>query len=142
MFVDNNEKIPDIIIHLRSTYPNRKIEVLDDCIKKFIDNYNDYDSLRTVIPLKKTPYKMYHISNNILIPVIKKHESLIEPFNQARQCFPETYLHNGYIDIIKTEIIINNNLLSGNRILPYIMLENEIDDIDDLIDFNKSENKS
>ena len=142
MFLDKNEIIPDIIIHLRPTYPNRDIEILNDCIKKFIENYDSYDSLRTVIPLKKTPYKMYHISeDDRLIPIIKNYDYLIEPFNQSRQHFPETYLHNGYIDIVKTEIIINYDLLSGTKIFPYIMSENEIDDIDDLTDFNKSENK-
>ena len=141
MFVDRNEKIPDIIIHLRPTYPNRKIEVLNDCIKMFLENYDFYDSLRTVIPFKKTPYKMYHILDNNLIPVIEKYNNLVEHFNQGRQYFPETYLHNGYIDIVKTKIIINDNLLSGSRILPYIMSENDIDDIDDLTDFHKSENK-
>jgi CMP-N-acetylneuraminic acid synthetase len=64
-----------------------------------------------------------------------------EPFNQARQNFPETYLHNGCIDIVKTNIIIKKTLLSGDNILPYIMNENEIDDIDNLSDFTNSENK-
>ena len=141
MFIDNNEKIPDIIIHLRPTYPNRKIEVLNDCINMFLENYNNYDSLRTVISFKKTPYKMYHILDNNLIPVIEKYDNLVEHFNQARQYFPDTYLHNGYIDIVKTEIILKYDLLSGFRILPYVMIEDEIDDIDDLDDFDKSQNK-
>lgn len=141
MFIDNNEKIPDIIIHLRPTYPNRKIEVLNECIEKFIENYEKYDSLRTIIPIKKTPYKMYHIKNNHLIPIIKEYNYLNESYNQARQHFPDTFLHNGYLDIVKTDVIINQNLLSGSKIYPYIMEENNLDDIDDLKDFEISENK-
>jgi CMP-N-acetylneuraminic acid synthetase len=132
---------PDIIIHLRPTYPNRKVELLDDCIEQFIQNYNSYDSLRTVILIKKCPVKMYYIENNKLIPYFKEYNNLIEPYNQARQCFPDTYLHNGCIDIVKTSIILNNNLLSGYSILPYIMDEIENDDIDDIDDFNNSINK-
>jgi CMP-N,N'-diacetyllegionaminic acid synthase len=136
-----NIKIPDIIIHLRPTYPNRNILVLNDCIEKFIKKYENYDSLRTVINIKKTPYKMYYIENNILIPYIKDHSLFKEPFNQARQNFPETYLHNGCIDIIKTEIILRDGLLSGKNIYPYLMNDDEINDIDDMTDFINAEKK-
>ena len=138
----NYKEIPDIIIHLRPTYPNRSLELLNKTIEYFLNNYNNYDSLRTVVLIKKTPYKMYYIdSNNTLIPYIKEHDMFKEPFNQARQNFPETYLHNGCIDIVKSNIIIKKNLLSGENILPYIMNENETDDIDNLSDFTISENK-
>jgi CMP-N-acetylneuraminic acid synthetase len=141
MYENNNLNIPDIIIHLRPTYPNRNLKLLNDTIEYFIENYDDYDSLRTVVLLKKTPYKMYYIDyKNNLIPFLKDHELFKEPFNQARQNFPDTYLHNGCIDIVKSNII-NNNLLSGDNILPYIMDDNEIDDIDDINDFNNSEKK-
>jgi len=136
-----NIKIPDIIVQLRPTYPNRDINILNDCIKTFLNNYDKYDSLRTVVPIKKSPYKMYHIQNNNLIPIIKKYKNINEPFNQARQIFPDTYLHNGYIDIVKTEVILKTDKLSGNDIYPYIMNENETDDIDYLSDFIDSEKK-
>jgi len=137
-FLENIEKKPDIIVHLRPTYPNRNLEILDDCIEKFIENMDNYDSLRTVILIKKTPYKMYYIENNKLYPYFKEYKELIEPYNQARQYFPDTYLHNGCIDIVKTSLILENKLLSGNNIYPYIMDEKEDNDIDDINDFNKS----
>ena len=142
MFKDRDEKIPDIIIHLRPTYPNRKIDILNNCIELFINNYNNYDSLRSIVEIKKSPYKMYFIKNNHLIPFIENYNNLIEPYNQARQNFPLPYLHNGCIDIIKTDTIIKYNLLSGYNIYPFIMDENETDDIDILSDFITSENKN
>lgn len=138
---EKNMEIPDIIIHLRPTYPNRNLELLNDCINCFKENYDNYDSLRTVILINKLPYKMYHIENNNLIPIIKEYKNLKEPFNQARQCFPNTYLHNGCIDILKTDNINNNNI-SGKNIFPYIMDEKENDDIDNINDFINSEKKS
>ena len=134
--------VPTLIVHVRPTYPNRTVDLLNRCIEEFLSKYDKYDSLRTVVPLNKTPYKMYHIENGTLIPFIKKHPKFSEPYNQARQHFPTTYLHNGCIDIIKTEIIIKKSLLSGDKILPFIMDENEINDIDDLNDFNRAENNS
>jgi N-acylneuraminate cytidylyltransferase len=141
MYKDQNRPIPDIIIHLRPTYPNRNIDLLNNCIEDFIKNYNNYDSLRTVVMIEKSPYKMYYIEDNILTPYIKLHSSFDEPYNQARQNFPNTYLHNGCIDIVKTDVIINKNLLSGDKIYPFIMKDSEIDDIDNIKDFIKSENK-
>ena len=137
----NEKEKPDIIVHLRPTYPNRSLELLNECIELFIAKINDYDSLRTVVPIKKTPYKMYYIDNELLIPYIGNHPNLREPFNQARQNFPESYLHNGCIDIVKTDVILKNNLLSGTKILPFIMDEDETCDIDDLTDFAKSESR-
>lgn len=134
--------VPTIIVHLRPTYPNRTVDLLNRCIEEFLSKYDIYDSLRTVVPINKTPYKMYHIENGNLTPFIKNHPTFKEPYNQARQNFPTTYLHNGCIDIVKTDIIIKRCLLSGDNILPFIMDENEINDIDDLNDFNKSENNS
>lgn len=136
----------DIIVHLRPTYPNRSVELLDDTIEKFINSYNNYDSLRTVIKIDKCPYKMYHIDNddkncNKLVPVIKEFNDYVEHYNQARQLFPTTYLHNGCIDIVKSKIITEKNMLSGNNIYPYIMDEYENNDIDTIDDFINSELK-
>jgi N-acylneuraminate cytidylyltransferase len=137
----NNLRIPDIIVHLRPTYPNRSLPILNQTISLFIKNYYSYDSLRTVVPIAKSPYKMYYLDEHRLIPFIKEYKDFNEPYNQARQNFPTAYLHNGCIDIIKTNIIIQKNKLSGDPILPFIMDEHETDDIDEEKDFNNAENK-
>lgn len=138
-----NTIYPDIIVQLRPTYPNRTVELIDNCIEIFINNYDNYDSLRTVIPLNKSPYKMYYIDEqNMLIPYLLKYKDIVEPYNQARQLLPQTYLHNGCIDIIKTDTIITKNLLSGNNIYPFIMDENENNDIDTEEDLINSEKKN
>ena len=99
-WLKNNESyIPDIILQLRPTQPFRKVKDIDNCIKLFIKNMDKYDSLRTVVPFEKSPYKMYTIDNNILTPLHKEIEGIKEPYNECRQKLPKTYLHNGYIDI-------------------------------------------
>lgn len=133
---------PDIIVQLRPTYPLRKIELLDEMIKLFINNYHDYDSLRTVVKIDKSPYKMYSIKNNKLIPLFRQVNSIKEPYNKCRQVLPETYLHNGYIDILKPSIIYDLQSVSGNKILPFIMNKDEIDDIDTEADWVDAENKA
>ena len=132
--------IPDIILQLRPTQPIRKIEDINKCLDIFIENYNDYDSLRTVIPYDKSPFKMYEIKDNVLTPLFKtlkiEGTNIIEPYNQCRQLLPETYLHNGYVDILKP-YLLNENKISGEKIYPYIMNKKDTIDIDTLDDWNK-----
>lgn len=133
----NEKYIPDIILHLRPTQPYRKVEDVDICLKLFIENLNNYDSLRTVIPFEKSPYKMYTINKNELEPLFYQVNSIKEPFNQCRQKLPQAYLHNGYIDIYKTSVI-KNGILSGEKIYPYIMSKNDTIDIDTEEDWEKA----
>jgi len=130
---ENNEY--DIVLHLRPTQPCRKVIDIDNCLDLFIENYNDYDSLRTVIPMEKSPFKMYILKEDNLKPLFNSINGINEPYNQARQLLPQCYLHNGYIDILKTEILVNNTI-SGTRIYGYIMDDNNNIDIDTEKDFN------
>ena len=145
-----NNKIPDIIVQLRPTYPIRDNDFLDYCIQTFVNNYEKYDSLRTVIEFDKSPFKMYTIEDNFndnileknLRPVIPPSEYMFiqDPQNMCRQDLPKTYLHNGCIDIFKTSIL-KENTISGNNVYPIIMNKNENYDIDTLYDWNKTEKK-
>jgi CMP-N-acetylneuraminic acid synthetase len=100
---------------------------VNKCIDIFIENREKYDSLRTVIPFDKSPYKMYSVENNKLKPLFNQVNDIKEPFNKSRQVLPQCYLHNGYIDIFNTSIL-KDNTISSNIIYPYIM--NEYDNID------------
>jgi CMP-N,N'-diacetyllegionaminic acid synthase len=136
----NDNYNPDVILQLRPTQPCRKVNDIDKCLDIFIDKYAKYDSLRTVVPFKKSPYKMFSIDSgsNLLHPLFNKVDGIKEPYNQCRQILPQAYLHNGYIDIIKTKIL-NNNTISGDRIYPYIMNKNDTIDIDTMEDWVKAE---
>lgn len=127
----NENYNPDIILHLRPTQPCRKIEDINTSLNMFIQNIEHYDSLRSVIPVDKSPYKMYNIDNDkqLLKPLFLNVENIDEPYNQARQLLPKCYLHNGYIDILKTTIL-KNKTISGNKILPYLMNKEDNIDID------------
>ena len=130
LWLEKNEQyVPDIILHLRPTQPLRKVEDLDNCIELFIKNRNEYDSLRTVIPFKKSPYKMYRLHRNELKPLYKEVGDIKEPYNMARQMLPRCYLHNGYIDILNRDIL-KKGTISGNKIFAYVLKEDDNVDID------------
>lgn len=139
----NEDYYPDIILQLRPTQPCRKVVDIDKCLEIFLEKYEDYDSLRTVVEYEKSPYKMYTISNSDsgspqLHPLYQEVNGIDEPYNQCRQFLPRTYLHQGYIDIFKTELL-EQNKISGSRIYPYVMDKSETIDIDTLDDWKKAE---
>jgi CMP-N,N'-diacetyllegionaminic acid synthase len=138
---ENENYNPDIILQLRPTQPLRNVNDIDKCLDIFINNYEEYDSLRTVVPYEKSPFKMYEVKNNKLTPLFKTlivNEKIIdEPFNQCRQLLPQTYLHNGYIDILKP-YLLNDGKISGDRIYPYIMNKEDTIDIDTYDDWNNA----
>lgn len=137
-FFKNNENYrPDIILQLRPTQPCRSNNLIDDCLNKFLQS--TFDSLRTVIPFNKLPFKMYTTTDDILVPIFKKVEGINhnEPYNLGRQYFPKVYLHNGYVDIIRTTVI-ENNKLSGNTMAYVMKIEDNID-IDNECDWEKAE---
>lgn len=134
---------PDLILHLRPTQPCRKVADIDRALDLFISQMDNYHSLRSVIPIKKSPYKMYHLhaltdgssakdgkQELALVPVIQEFQGKREPYNLCRQELPQAYLHNGYIDIYRASIIRETGTLNGSVIYPYIMSERDSVDID------------
>ena len=136
---ENGEDEPDIIVQLRPTYPTRKLEILNETLDIFIKNLDKYDSLRTVYEMEKSPYKMYNIKDGELKPLFKEVKGIKEPYNQCRQLLPRTYIHNGYIDLIKTEIVEKKGSITGDRIYPYLMSKEEYHDIDTEEDWKDAE---
>jgi CMP-N-acetylneuraminic acid synthetase len=134
------EEVPDIIVHLRPTYPERDANLITDCLETFLEVCDDFTSLRTVVPINKSVFKMYLCNNNTLYPMFGEYNGIKEPHNQVRQILPKTYLHNGCVDIINTQTIINNSM-TGNKIFAYIMPKEEVYDIDTEEDWKRSERK-
>ncbi len=83
---------------------------------------------------------MYKINNDNLIPLYRKVNGMKEPFNVGRQLLPETYLHNGCIDLVKSKVV-EEGMMSGKRIMPFLMKRTDNYDIDNIHDFKKAEHK-
>lgn len=135
---------PDFLLQLRPTQPLRKVEDIDKCIKIFIAKRSTYDSLRSVVEVEKSPFKMYTIEKSKsaeeprLRPVVNEFEGMVEPFNTCRQILPSAYLHNGYIDLVNADVILGKKM-SGKTIYPYIMGKDDTVDIDTEDDWRRAE---
>ena len=133
-FVKNYKFIlPRFFVHLRPTTPFRDSKILDRVIKNFIKNEKKYSSLRSVNLMPNSIYKSVIIKKNNIIfsPIFKSFD--LDQINYPRQKYQKTYIPNGYIDIIKTELILKG-LLHGNRVMCYVNKEfvSDIDNLNDL----------
>ena len=135
-FLKNYE--PSLVVHLRPTSPLRTIEMLEKAIKMMIDN-PEADSLRGVCEPTQSPYKMWTIDSNGFLNPFNKNISIKEPYNQPRQKLPLVYWQNGYMDVIRLNTLSEKKSMTGNKIFPLLIKDNNIFDIDDYTTFKMAE---
>ena len=58
-FQNNEDFIPEYIVHLRPTTPFRDPKVIDSAIKEFIDS--DYTALRSCHKMSESAYKTFEV---------------------------------------------------------------------------------
>jgi CMP-N,N'-diacetyllegionaminic acid synthase len=122
----------DIVVHLRPTGPIRKINLIDEAIE-MLQNHPEACSLRSVSKPIQTPYKMWRIEDGYLDPIVTV-EGMSESYCQPRQILPEIFWQNGYIDLVRSETILEKKLMCGHKILPFVISEPiyELDYEDDI----------
>jgi len=128
---------PDIIVQLRPTDPIRRTNLIDDGIQLMIDN-PQADSVRTITEPANSPYKMWTINGSGYLDPLLTLENVPEPFNLPRQQLPAIWWHIGVLDIVRTDVVISNNSISGTKILPLMVDHDSSADIDNLFDFERA----
>ena len=118
-FLEELEKkndIPDLIIHLRPTSPDRPNDLIDKCINKFLKVQQNYDSLRSITEIENRLLKSCFLkSDNSLEPIFTPNEKMpLEVWQYQRQNLPRIFKTDSRVDIIKTSII-NKKSLHGSR---------------------------
>jgi len=117
---------------LRADNPTRNMKELINAIKFFKKNYRKYSSLRSVNLTSENSYKTFTVSNHKLKTLISDSFN-IEKSNIPKQLLKNTYAANGFLDLIKTDLI-QKNQLHGNKVYA-LKVKNfslDIDNQDDL----------
>lgn len=123
---------PEIVVHLRPTAPYRKSEWIDQAITLLLE-HPEADSVRSVSAPKQHPYRIFRIDDKgYLIPVMKNEHPT--PYLLRRQDLPDMYYYNCVIDVTRPKTIFSGNSMTGNNMLPYIMNQEDVLDIDSLND--------
>ena len=121
---------PDIVVHLRPTYPTRNPADIDRVVE-ILRADETLDSVRTVAPAPATPFKMWlRDADGLLTPVIDRGD---EAYNMPRQALPPVFLQNACIDAVRSRVILEQHSMTGRRIYGYVLDENlDIDTMEDL----------
>ena len=128
--------LPEFFLHLRPTTPYRRPEIVKKAIRKFFKIKNNFTALRSVSKLSNTGFRTLIIKKDTLISMFNNSKNM-DKLNIARQNFPDTFIANGYVDIIKTKIL-EQNKIHGNKVCGFLT-EDLNTDIDTLEDFNNFE---
>lgn len=126
------------IVCLQPTSPFRKVSSIIKCVN-ILKKKKNYDS---VITFKKVesyrPEWMFIKDNNLFLPWInkeKKNGKIILKKNIARQSYKKLFIPNGSIYVVRTNTLLNHNMIFGYNIFGVINDEKESLDIDTNIDF-------
>ena len=123
---------PTYIVLLLPTTPLREICYIESAIKIIISN-DKATGLRSVHEMSETAYKTVEIDGGNM-KCICTGSFDVDATNLPRQGYPKTYRPNGYVDIIKSDYVIKNRKLFGDRVIAYITPR--IFEVDTLEDFD------
>jgi len=108
----------ECVVHLRPTGPVRRVERIDAAIVMLLE-HPDADSLRSVTWPMQTPYKMWRVVDGYLVPLLTL-EGVADAHSRPRQTLPEVFWQNGYVDIIRPQVILQRGSMCGERVLPFV----------------------
>lgn len=124
--------MPTYIVLLLPTTPLREICYIESAIKIIINN-DKATGLRSVHEMSETAYKTVEIGGGYMKCICTGLFD-VDIANLPRQGYPKTYQPNGYVDIIKSDYVIENGKLFGDRVIAYVTPR--IFEVDTLEDFD------
>lgn len=127
---------PDLIVNLYPTTPFRKATTIDRAIRKIIET-SWADSLRSIRKCNEHPYKMWVYNNKTIVPFVKARDKGTHTLSY--HLLPEVFIQNASIYITRPETIAKYNSTIGEKVIPFIMDEEESIDINQPIDFKFAE---
>ncbi|MBI2274142.1 MAG: acylneuraminate cytidylyltransferase family protein [Bacteroidetes bacterium] len=129
-FKENEGKVPTYFMHLRPTTPIREPDILNNAINEII-NAKEATSLRSGHSAQESPFKWFLKDEQGYFKGLRD-DLTPEKVNLPRQVFPQVYVPDGYVDIIKSDCVIESNTLHGNRMKVFESpFCTEIDTLDD-----------
>jgi N-acylneuraminate cytidylyltransferase len=105
-------------VHLRPTTPLREPKVVDQAIEE-IERDPTATALRSGHPAPESPFKWFRRDAKGYFKGIIA-EASNDTLNQPRQAFPEVYIPDGYVDVLKTEFIQKSGQLHGDKMIGFI----------------------
>lgn len=119
----------DYVVLLQPTSPLRTVGDIDGCIEKLLSNGGDF--CVSVTEPEKSPYWMYTVSNDRMVPLMPQ-----EDFVTRRQDLPKVFALNGAIYVGKSNSLIKEKSFLTEYTLGFTM--NQINSVDIDTEFDLS----
>lgn len=120
---------PDVIVQLRPTSPLRTSRHIDEAVALLVERPNA-DSVRGVCRPQQNPHKMWRMSADGVLHPLLDVPGVAEPFNAPRQTLPLIWWQNGYVDVFWRRTVLEQQSLTGAKVLGYVIEEPEYVDVD------------
>ena len=133
-FYENEGSVPEYWVHLRPTNPLRDCSIIDKAILGF-KNDDKADSLRSAHLADVSPFKWFLRSENGYFQTFNGIS--LDEANKPRQDFPDVYIPDGYVDLLRTAYIVKNDLLHGEKMIAFE--SPDCIDVDNVRDFDELE---
>lgn len=134
-FKQHEGTLPDYWVHLRPTTPFRNPEHVKEAIHKM---YHDdtADSLRSAHIASVCPFKWFWKSDEGYFKTING--ITLDEANGPRQSFPQIYIPDGYVDVLRTKCILEKKVIHGDKMIAFVSPESvDVDNMSDLEELRK-----
>ncbi len=135
---------PEFVVHIRPTTPLRDPALIDRAVAAF-QSAAGATALRSVHAMSESAYKSFELAPNGRLKRLGMDSTELDAANNARQQFPETFIANGYVDVLSTRFIRESGLLHGDSVMPFVTsVAHEVDCEEDfaLLEFQLSRSPS
>ncbi|MDO8619783.1 MAG: acylneuraminate cytidylyltransferase family protein [bacterium] len=130
-------ELPDMVVDLRATAPLRGSARIKEGFALLLKlGREKADSVRAVSKASKHPYKMWKQTGDFLTPFLSEGQTgMKEPYNAPRQSLPPIFQNNGCMNAFWSETVLEKQSMTGERIVGFVMSDDESVNIDTEFDF-------
>jgi CMP-N,N'-diacetyllegionaminic acid synthase len=114
-FAENENYVPDYILHLRPTTPLRDPVIMNEALQLILGS-KEATSLRSGHAAPESPFKWFLKDEQGYFKGLRE-DLTPELINLPRQSFPTAYISNGYIDILIGPYITKTQRLHGDKMM-------------------------
>lgn len=124
--IQTEEKcIPEFVVLLRPTTPLRNTDIIKNAMEMLKDN-PDASAVVSVHMVEECPYKWMAVSKAGYLESPFA-ELLPDDVNLPRQKFQKIYEPDGYVDVLRSKVILEDGFVYGPKALPYFIDGQPID---------------
>ena len=110
---ENEGSVPEYWAHLRPTTPLRNIENIDNAIDEIMQD-KSATSLRSGYKAPESPLKWFVKDDRYFKGLVSD-----EDYNLPKEAFKQVYIPDGFVDIVKSSFVMNNNEIHGDKMIGF-----------------------